>query len=360
MRANRAAAERANVLYYGRCTSNEGRNLQDDFRQDFELFLLDNQHSTMLVIDEDLCHNRNNLAYDIIDYCNKQCAAYVFCYIREVASYYISFYCYASLYLARTDRVPRFHSLSDYITKQLAYKSAIGLLDLLANRIGHKQITVTPYSKYSFINSVLKDDFLTRIRLNSIVGEVKDIEKANISPNIRQAECIYYALRLTSNQVIRSSTVLFVLSCYGQNRHSTHAISKEIELIYQHYGLLQDHVIKNYFHEAKQISALNFDKAELLKKAIPKNIAYSISIQDQSQIRDFIIINQLEELSRKISLASIHLGETKRSPMKVFEIPYERTKREVKKFISAFAATHLFQWSKPIPSRMGDGSSSSL
>lgn len=298
LQANSAPLKKSGICYAGRCTTDTGQYIAPDFETKVQRFLNDNSCQTLIVSDEDLSHNKDDIALNLIRGCAGKFEVKVVCYIREIVSFYISFYCYASVYLSNSNRAPRFLTLSDYVSAQNAYASTHDLLFRLVDSLGIESILVRPYGRRHFPDGAIEYDFLDVLGCKA--AGLHSIEIANESPTLMQAEGIYYALQLTSDPPVRRILLAKVLNDKRLADRACTITRKGLDSIYDAYRQFELDIARKFFN-TEETKGLFGKSYEDWASDIERNGAgCRLSTSDRQEVRDLLLIAQNEVLLEEI------------------------------------------------------------
>jgi len=294
MHENRARLGSAGICYYGKCTSDTGRSIHHEFHRKLQKLRNDNSWHTLIVSDEDLSHNHGDVAFGLIQQYARDFDVRIVCYVREIVSYFISFYTYASVYLARESRTPKFSSLSEYTEVQDAYARNHDFLFQARDLLGKQSVVVRPYMRRRFRGGAIEDDFLDVIGCDS-TGFVRNPRTLNNSPSLLQADKIYYLLRLTANERVRVSAAQKLQDGLCNDRRIT-ITAEALDKIYKKYRQYELNIIQGFFGELGGDDVFDKTYSDWLDEISSSNEDPRLSAEEKQEVRDFVLIAQNEQI----------------------------------------------------------------
>ena len=235
---NAVALAAQGCVYAGKCTtslSRPGDGIKPSLARQVDTFLKDARFQTLIFSDEDLSHNVDGACERLVQKMSKQADVSVIVYLRDVMSYYKSFYCYAAAALMKTDKLPPFDGFAEYIRLQTAYLNAVDLLQSLRKSLPADALITRRFSKASFCNQNLEDDFCHVAGIESsdfipLSGQV------NVSPTFGQTQALYFAMGLTRDITTRQMFMNRLLSSPDSVVGPMQPSPKDIGLLYSLYG----------------------------------------------------------------------------------------------------------------------------
>ncbi len=251
MDRNREILREQKIGYYGKCTSakeRRGDTIEQGFYEELKAFEDSPTLKALVISDEDLSHNDNNIFCNLICELQSKFDVKVICYLREVVSYYVSFYCFASIPLCSKEKAPPFRDFSEYLQLQKSYISIYRLLVNLVRIIPIENIIARPFHKKLFRDQKIENDFFDILSVDA--SSFETIKNKNISPTLKQAEKIYYALSLTSDPEIRQRAKIEIL----RDRESVESTltKNELNAIHERYYDYEIKLHELFFNEAQQ------------------------------------------------------------------------------------------------------------
>lgn len=285
------------IDYYGKCTQSRaytGDTIDEKLFEYLDNFRNNGICESLIISDEDLCHNTDNVCLNFIRRYSDLFDIKVICYIREIVSYYSSFYSYASVYLCNTNNIPEFTNLIEYSDLQKAYVSTYNLLEDLTEFLELTDIVVRPFGKQYFRDGKIENDFFDIVGCDPNILEPITVQ--NVSPSLKQAEKIYYALNLTKAPLIRRSVANKILESYEDNDNQSTISMDELDAIYDKYHFYEENLLNKFL--------LNNVKEDVFKDSYSK---WKKKIEENDS-RRFLDQNEKDEvmdLVRKAKLMSI-------------------------------------------------------
>ncbi|WP_159079886.1 hypothetical protein [Methyloceanibacter sp. wino2] len=258
MLKNKQVLKEINIDYLGRCTSNShapGESIPKAVHLYLDSFINNSTIENIIISDEDLCHNRNNICVEFVRRYRRKARIKVICYVREIVSYYTSFYTFASMYLSDSSLEPKYSSFIEYLDRQKAYASTHHLLLELIDIIGRNNVVVRPFERRLFHNGSIESDFFGIIGCNNYRFQGVSIQNASISLKI--AEKLYYALSLTRDIAVRRIVKDRILRDHSDAHEDASTITvAELDEIYARYRSYEEKNIELFFGNNKYV----FDK----------------------------------------------------------------------------------------------------
>ncbi len=248
---NKEILREKKIGYYGKCTSAKelpGDTIEQGFYAELKAFKDSETLEALVISDEDLSHNVDDIFYNLICECQSNFDVKVICYLREVVSYYISFYCFASIPLCSKRKNPPFRDFSEYLQLQKSYLSIYKLLTKLMQILPSENIIVRPFHKKFFPSQKIENDFFDILSVDT--SFFRPINHKNISPTLKQAEKIYYALSLTSNPDIRQRAKIEILK--NRERIESTLTKSELNAIHERYRDYEIELQGLFFNEVQQ------------------------------------------------------------------------------------------------------------
>lgn len=248
MRCNAEILYQQGYLYRGKVTADQdeiGDSLQANLIADLRAFLQSDKVS-FIISDENLCLNLHDNTLKLAKNLTAHANVKVVYYLREIVSYYLSFYKFASLWLCATDKIPRFSNLMEFSSINQIYLKSYRLLTQLSKIIPPQDIIVRRYEKNGFHGGTLKSDFFNIVGVNYDAFN-HQAQKQNVSPNLEQAEKLLLIHRLTQNPTIRERAKTIILEPKNNCANEFMITIDELSFLEKNFADAQAEIEKRYF-----------------------------------------------------------------------------------------------------------------
>ena len=246
------------VVYAGKCTlmkRSPGDVLDPAFDQKCEAFLSSDMER-LIVSDEDLCHDNGNVLRKLLNSLSDEADIKVVYYVREIISYFLSFYKFTSYWRCNGSEIPTFSNLMEYAAHSSIYVRGHKLISDISLLLGKENTLVRRYSKESFGAGGLEKDFFDLLDIESSKFTIP-VQRVNSSPSLRQAEQLFWMLRYTQNPKIRIQARDAIMGYDGEKKEEKRITIDEVEFIHKKFRPVEE-AIERDFLDSNQYRA-SFD-----------------------------------------------------------------------------------------------------